>query len=176
MQKVHNLGNIPKRHIDDPEFRSVMMTKRLGALAGSVRLYVNIDSVKPRGKSVKYHSHSLQEEFFLILKGSGILRLQGRTIPVKAGDFFAKPGGRGISHQFVNNGKSVLEILDCGTNDRNDVVKYPDEGVVLLRDKRLAKKGSRILTDWTPDPNETIPPNKALQRTRARRKSNSVRR
>lgn len=166
MQIVHNLKSIPKRHVDDPEFRSLMMTKRLGALAGSKRLYVNIDSVKPGGKSVKYHSHSLQEEFFLILKGTGTLRLQGRLIPVKVGDFFAKPCGRGISHQFLNDGREVLEILDCGTNDRNDIVKYPDEGVLLLKDSRIAKKGSKIVANWTPDPNEENPPNNRFSRAR----------
>jgi uncharacterized cupin superfamily protein len=30
---------------------------------------VNIDYVKPGAKSTKFHSHSLQEEFFLILNG-----------------------------------------------------------------------------------------------------------
>lgn len=153
MQKVHNLKRIPDRHVDDPRFRSLMSTKRLGALAGSERLYVNVDRVKPGGKSVKYHAHSLQEEFFLILKGTGKLRLQGRLIRVKAGDFFAKPGGKGIAHQFLNDGKEILEILDCGTNDRGDVVEYPDEGVVLLRDRRVALKRSLAAAGWSPDPN-----------------------
>lgn len=154
MQKVQNLKKIPKRHIDDPKFRSLMMTKRLGAAAGGDRLYVNIDYVRPGGKSVKYHSHSRQEEFFMILKGSGKLRLQGRMIAVKPGDFFAKPGGQGIAHQFLNDGDEILEILDCGTNDRGDVVAYPDEGVVLLRDKKVALKKSKIVAGWSPDPNE----------------------
>ena len=102
MQRVCNLRKVPHRHVDDPMFISPMMTKRLGALAGSERLYVNIDYVKPGGKSVKYHSHSLQEEFFLILNGSGKLRLQGKIIQIKAGDFFAKPAGKGISHPAFN--------------------------------------------------------------------------
>lgn len=151
--RVGNLARVPGRFIDDPEFRSLMSTKRLGAAAGSERLYVNIDRVKPGGKSVKYHSHSRQEEFFLILRGSGKLRLNGRTLRVKTGDFFAKPAGRGIAHQFINDGRTVLEILDCGTNDRGDVVRYPDEGVVLNRDRRSARKGRRKIPGWSSDPN-----------------------
>ncbi|MDE2141824.1 MAG: cupin domain-containing protein [Elusimicrobia bacterium] len=154
MQKVHNLKMVPDQNVDDPKFRSPMMTKHLGALAGSERLYVNIDYVKPGGKSVKYHAHSLQEEFFLILAGTGKLRLQGRMIPIKAGDFFAKPSGKGIAHQFINDGKTVLEILDCGTADRGDIVEYPDENVVLLRDKRVVLKGSGVIANWSSDPNE----------------------
>ncbi len=154
MQKVHTLKKIPARHIDDPEFRSLMMTKRLGGCAGSERLYVNIDFVKPGGKSVKYHAHSLQEEFFLILKGTGKLRLQGKLFQVKAGDFFAKPGGKRISHQFINDGAEILEILDCGTNDRSDVIEYPDEGIVYLKDRKIALKTAKPVTRWSSDPDE----------------------
>jgi uncharacterized cupin superfamily protein len=74
------------------------MTKHLGALAGSERIYVNIDYVKPGAKSVRYHSHSLQEEFFLILHGSGKVRIQEKVVPVKQGGFLAKPAGKGIAH------------------------------------------------------------------------------
>ena len=153
MQKVWNLKKVPARYVDDPKGRSPMTTLRLGAAAGSVRLYANIDRVKPGGKSAKYHSHSKQEEFFLILRGTGTLRLQGRTVRVKAGDFFAKPAGRGIAHQFVNDGRGVLEILDCGTNDRGDVARYPDEGVTLDRDRRRTYKGRKALPGWSGDPN-----------------------
>lgn len=153
MPKLLNLARVPRRHIDDPAFRSPMQTKRLGAAAGSVRLYANIDYVKPGGKSVKYHSHSRQEEFFLILRGSGTLRLQGKRLRVRAGDFFAKPAGRGIAHQFINDGKGVLEILDCGTVERGDNASYPDEGVVLDLDRRVARRGRRVLRAWDPDPN-----------------------
>lgn len=153
MPKLLNLARVPRRHIDDPAFRSPMQTKRLGAAAGGVRLYANIDYVKPGGKSVKYHSHSRQEEFFLILRGRGTLRLQGKRLPVRAGDFFAKPAGRGIAHQFINDGKAVLEILDCGTVERGDKAAYPDEGVVFDRDRRIARRGRRVLRAWDPDPN-----------------------
>ena len=91
MPKLHNIDNIPDDFIDDPLFETELRTKFLGALGGSEKIYINIDSIKPGAKSAKYHSHSMQEEFFLILKGEGVLRLDGRSIPVKPGDFFSKP-------------------------------------------------------------------------------------
>lgn len=154
MPKIHNLTSFRARPAAG---RAPMVTKELGRLAGSEKLYVNIDCIVPGAKSVKYHSHSKQEEFFLILRGTGKLRLQGRVLTVKAGDFFAKPGGRGLYHQFWNDGRGVLEILDCGTNERGDVCHYPDEGVRLIRDKRLAMRGARKLPDWSSDPNEKRP-------------------
>ena len=80
------------------------------------------------------------EEFFLILSGSGLLRMSDETAPVRAGDFVAKAAGKGIAHQFINNGTEVLEILDCGTTEPGDVIDYPDE--------RIRGK------NWSSDPNQ----------------------
>lgn len=41
-----------------------LITKYLGAAAGSEKIYVNIDYVPSKAYSAKYHSHSQQEEFF----------------------------------------------------------------------------------------------------------------
>jgi uncharacterized cupin superfamily protein len=153
MLRVLNIDNIPDDFVDDPKFESAMKTAYLGAAAGSEKIYVNIDYVKSGAKSVKYHSHSRQEEFFLILKGSGILRMQDEEIPVKQGDFVAKPAGKDIAHQFINDGSEVLQILDCGLNEQDETVAYPDEGIILLKEQRLAFKISDALKDWSSDPN-----------------------
>lgn len=153
MLRVVNIDNMPDEFVDDPQFESPMKTAYLGAAAGSEKIYVNIDYVKPGAKSVKYHSHSRQEEFFLILKGSGMLRMRGKEIPVRQGDFVAKPAGKDIAHQFINNGAEVLQILDCGLNEKDETVTYPDEGVILLKKQRLAFRISDALRDWSSDPN-----------------------
>lgn len=153
-QKIYNLHAVPESFTDDPDFKSGLKTRYLGALAGSEKIYVNIDSVKPGAKSVKYHSHSNQEEFFLVLHGRGSVRLQDKILSIKQGDFFAKPAGKGIAHQFINDGKEVLEILDCGTKNRNDVIEYPDEEVIVVKEKRMAFKGGVALKDWSSDPND----------------------
>jgi uncharacterized cupin superfamily protein len=154
MPEIHSLDAVPDKYMDDPSFESPLKTKYLGALAGSERIYVNIDYVKPGAKSAKYHSHALTEEFFLILRGKGSVRIGDRTVPVKQGDFVAKPAGRAIAHQFINDGDEVLEILDCGTTEKNDVIEYPDEDVLVVKDKGLAFKESQVLKNWSSDPNE----------------------
>jgi len=154
MPEIYNLDTVPEKFIDDPKFESELKTKYLGALAGSERIYVNIDYVKPGAKSVKYHSHSMQEEFFLILRGRGTVRIQEKTLPVKQGDFFAKPAGKGIAHQFINNGDEVLEILDCGINGKSDIIEYPDEDLLLVKEKRFVFKRAETVKDWSSDPNK----------------------
>jgi uncharacterized cupin superfamily protein len=145
-----NIDALPKEHVDDDQKLSTLY---LGEAAGSEKLYVNIDKVQPGAKSVKYHSHSLQEEFFLILAGTGTLRLNDEYVEVKKGDFFAKPAGKGIAHQFINTGEEVLEILDTGLRVKDDIAYYPDEDVLFARGQRKMFKQADALTDWDSDPN-----------------------
>ena len=154
MKKIYNLTEISSEFIDDPKFESKLRTKYLGAAAGSEKLYINIDYIKPGGKSVKYHSHSQQEEFFAILKGNGLLRYNNEEINVRVNDFFAKPAGKGNSHQFINNSNDILIILDCGTREDNDEIYYPDEKVKYIKSEKKIYKDGGLIKDWSSDPNE----------------------
>ena len=152
--KIQNLDNLPQEFIWQDALG--LVTKSLGAVAGSSKLYVNIDSVPPAGFSTKYHSHSQQEEFFLVLEGEGTLRLNDESIPVSKGDFFAKPGGKNIAHTFYNSGTENLVILDVGTVEKEDTCYYPDEDVYLHKSngQKRAYHGEDFDALWTSDPNE----------------------
>lgn len=154
MKKIHNLTELPSEFIDDPKFESKLRTKYLGTTAGSEKLYINIDYVRPGGKSVKYHSHSHQEEFFAILKGNGLLRFNDEEIQITTNDFFAKPAGKGIAHQFINNSDEILIILNCGTKDENDKVYYPDENITYIKREKKAYRDGKLIKDWSSEPNE----------------------
>jgi uncharacterized cupin superfamily protein len=49
MVKILNVDSLPEEFIDGPKFESQMRTLYLGAAAGSEKIYVNIDYVKPGG-------------------------------------------------------------------------------------------------------------------------------
>ena len=154
MKKIHNLTKLPSEFIDDPKFESKLRTKSLSAAAGSEKLYINIDYVKPNGKSAKFHSHSHQEEFFAILKGNGLLRFNEEEIQVNVNDFFSKPAGKGSAHQFLNNSDTILIILDCGTIDEDDEIYYPDENITYKKGEKKAYKDGKLIRNWSSDPNE----------------------
>lgn len=132
-----------------------LITKSLGAAGGSQKIYVNIDYVPPKAYSTKYHSHSQQEEFFMILSGTGTLRLQDKEWAVKQGDFFAKPAAQNIAHTFYNSGNEILAILDVGTNEKEDTCYYPDEDVYMQKsnEQRRVFRGSGLDLLWTSEPN-----------------------
>ena len=114
-----------------------------------------MDSVPLNAYSTKYHSHSQQEEFFYILAGCGLLRLNETEQEISAGDFLAKPAGQGIAHTFFNSGKEPLVILDFGTVEAEDACYYPEERMFMQKSNgevRVFHEGS-LTENWTTEPN-----------------------
>lgn len=138
----------------DPDFQSKMKTILIGDAIGCEKIYVNIDYVKPGGESVKYHSHSNQEEFFFIMSGNGMLKMNGEEILIKAGDVISKPAGKDIAHQFVNNSSEILHIFDVGTREKDDIITYPDENIVYIKNKKMVFNNNDNIKNWTSEPNK----------------------
>lgn len=153
MNNISNVDSIPKEYMYDPDFQTKLKTILVGDAIGCEKIYVNIDYVKPGAVSVKYHSHSRQEEFFLILSGKGILRIDGKEVSIKTGDVISKPAGKDIAHQFINNSEEILQILDVGTREEDDIITYPDENVVFLKDTKLVFNINDKVKKWTSEPN-----------------------
>ena len=64
----------------------------------------------PRGASVGTHTHrSTEEEFYLILAGTGEMTRNGETFPVSAGDLIRNPPGG--THSLRNSGTTPLRIF-----------------------------------------------------------------
>ncbi|WFR56943.1 cupin domain-containing protein [Anaerocolumna sp. AGMB13025] len=154
MKRIGNINEISDEFIWKD--RIGLITKELGTSTGSQKLYVNMDSVPPKGYSTKYHSHSQQEEFFYIISGNGILRLNNKETAVSQGDFLSKPAGENIAHTFYNSGEEPLVILDIGTKEKEDTCYYPDEDIYLHKSngKNNAFRGTSFLKEWVSDPNE----------------------
>lgn len=153
MNNISNIDNVPKEYIHDSDFQTKLKTVLIGDAIGCEKIYVNIDYVKPGGESVKYHSHSQQEEFFLIMSGKGILRLNGEEILINTGDVISKPAGKNIAHQFINNSSEILQILDIGTREKDDIITYPDENVILVKNKNLVFNIGENIKSWSSEPN-----------------------
>ena len=75
------------------------------------------------------HCHSAEEELFVILSGSGTVRVGDEEAPVRAGHVLSRPAGTTLAHAF-RAGADGLEYLAYGQRDDNDIVYYPDSGKV----------------------------------------------
>jgi quercetin dioxygenase-like cupin family protein len=63
----------------------------------------------PKGTSIGYHEHKNNEEFFVILEGSGIMIVNDEEREVNKGDIIVnKPYD---SHGLLNNSDEIMKLL-----------------------------------------------------------------
>jgi uncharacterized cupin superfamily protein len=103
--------------------------------AGSRQSGLNVVRLAAGEEGAPPHVHSLENEFFVVLEGSGTFHLEptparlefgGRpeTHDVRRGTVISKPAGGGMCHH-LTAGQEGLTYLVYGTREPNDVVFYP---------------------------------------------------
>jgi mannose-6-phosphate isomerase-like protein (cupin superfamily) len=79
----------------------------------------------PPGLSVcPYHSHSAQWEFYHVVSGTGLVRDEGGTTAIEAGDAFIFAPGE--AHQITNDGSQDLVFYVVADNPIGESCYYPD--------------------------------------------------
>ncbi len=107
------------------DFGSVMAL--VGDAIGMKDLGCMYMQVAPGKKAFPFHNHHGNEEFFVILEGSGAYRFGDQQYAIGAGSVCAAPkGGRETAHQILNTGDVTLKYLSISTKYDPDVVEYPD--------------------------------------------------
>jgi uncharacterized cupin superfamily protein len=105
--------------------------KRLSAVAGGKGLGANLFRVPPGGTAVPLHAHHANEEAVYVLQGRGTLRIGGKHVEVRPGDWIALPPGAEFAHQiFADKGEELL-YLCVSTMNEVDVITYPDSKKLL---------------------------------------------
>ena len=102
---------------------------RAGQLLGLTGIGCALIVLPPGKRAYPFHRHHVGSELFFILSGSGEVRLDGETKPVREGDLIGNPPGT-EAHQIVNTGKGELRYLAFSDLGSVDVIEYPDSGKV----------------------------------------------
>lgn len=101
----------------------------IGTQLGAKKLGYNVTAVAPGKRAFPFHSHQVNEEMFLVLEGSGEIRLGKDAFPIREGDVIACPsGGPETAHQIVNTGSEELRYFAVSTRLSPEVAEYPDTG------------------------------------------------
>jgi len=128
--QVVNIDQLKLEHFEQGE-RFACDAVRIAPLIGGKDLGYSYDVVPPGKRSCPFHSHRAEEEMFLIVKGTGLLRYGTETRKVRAGDFICCPvGGPETAHQIVNDSDAELAYISVSTMMPAEVCEYPDSGKV----------------------------------------------
>jgi uncharacterized cupin superfamily protein len=73
---------------------------------------------------------------FVVLEGSGTLRVAGEMLPLRTGDVVFIPPGPQYPHQIINTSDQPLKYLSVSTRESPEICEYPDS------DKYLAMASS----------------------------------
>ena len=124
---IRNFNAVSLEHdVREPLYDT--LCARLGTGTAAQKLGASVDIVAPGKVSCPYHFHYAQEEMFIILEGSGTLRVAGEMLPLRSGDVAFIPPGPEYPHQIVNTSDQPLKYLSISTREQPEVCEYPDSG------------------------------------------------
>ncbi|QQP94991.1 cupin domain-containing protein [Lysobacter enzymogenes] len=124
---IRNVHESPLKHfVRGPLYESERVRITEGTAAR--KLAAAFDVVPPGKRVCPYHLHYAQEEMFIVIEGSGTLRVAGELLPIKAGDVVCIPPGPEYPHQIINTSPGVLKYLSIATTDDPEICVYPDSG------------------------------------------------
>jgi uncharacterized cupin superfamily protein len=124
---VRNVHSVPLENFERaPLYASTGTRLTPGTVAN--KLGASLDILPPGKRSCPYHFHHVQEEMFVVLAGSGTLRVAGEMLPLSAGDVVFIPPGPAYPHQIINTSDAPLHYLSVSTRETPEICEYPDSG------------------------------------------------
>jgi uncharacterized cupin superfamily protein len=117
-------------------------------------LGIGVDTVPPGKRACPYHFHHGEEELFVVLEGSGTLRVAGEMLPIGPGDVIAIPAGPEYPHQILNTSNAPLKYLSISNRRAPEVCEYPDSGKVnaYSHGRILIQLKANALDYWDGEP------------------------
>jgi uncharacterized cupin superfamily protein len=125
-RRIVNLADVPLKAAGNGKSFEARIG-RIGPMLGMGGLGCTLTIVPPGKRAYPLHRHHVFSEMFYILSGTGEVRLDDRTLPIRGGDVIASPAGA-EAHQIVNTGRDELRYLAISDMSTVDVIDYPDSG------------------------------------------------
>lgn len=127
---IRNIAEVPLTSLRrDPHYDG--QGARLARGTAARKLGASFDILAPGKRGCPYHLHHAQEEMFIVLEGTGTLRVAGELLPLKAGDVVFVPAGPEYPHQIINSSDAPLKYYSISTMETPEICEYPDSGKYL---------------------------------------------
>ena len=109
--------------------RGVVVGERIGGdLLGAT-----MSEIEPGDKLWPYHTHHLNEEWLIVLRGEPTVRTPEGEERLQEGDVVCFPRGRAGAHQIINRTDAPTRVLMLSSMHRGEIIEYLDTGKVLAK-------------------------------------------
>jgi len=129
-------------HIDEVEVEVLEVGpmrghwRDLGTAAGSVAVGVVRGVIAPGARSTPVHRHGREEEFVVVLQGSGLSWQDGATFTIGPGDCVLHRAGE-EAHTLIA-GPEGLDVLVWGPREADEATHLPHAGLVRIGETSVA--------------------------------------
>ena len=106
----------------------------VGQHVGGELIGATMSEVEPGSKLWPYHTHYLNEEWVIVLRGEPTLRTPEGEHPLKKGDVVCFPRGKAGAHQIINRSDAPVRVLMLSSMIRGEIIEYLDTGKLLAKD------------------------------------------
>jgi uncharacterized cupin superfamily protein len=106
----------------------------VGQRIGAELIGATMSEVEPGDKLWPYHTHHLNEEWVIVLRGEPTLRTPEGERVLKQGDVVCFPRGKDGAHQIINRTNSPIRVLMLSSMIGGEIIEYLDTGKVLAKD------------------------------------------
>ena len=106
----------------------------VGQHVGGELIGATMSEVEPGSKLWPYHTHYLNEEWVIVLRGEPTLRTPEGEHPLKEGDVVCFPRGKAGAHQIINRSDAPVRVLMLSSMIRGEIIEYLDTGKLLAKD------------------------------------------
>ncbi|MFC5406229.1 cupin domain-containing protein [Cohnella soli] len=120
----------------DETYSSKMLIDRTNSATQNVQ--INMGIVAPGAKHADHNHPAEYDELYLIMKGEGVVRLDGQEYDLSPGDVVFIPGG---SYHAIANRSDTEELVIFTVWP-----KHPEEGANFVYDQRIQEWGKSYVT------------------------------
>jgi uncharacterized cupin superfamily protein len=141
---IRNVRDVPYTDfVRAPLYESQRSKLSMGTAAK--KLGTSFDILPPGKRVCPYHLHHAQEELFVVVEGTGTLRVAEEMLPIKAGDVIFIPAGPEYPHQIINTSEAPLKYLSVSTMEDPEICEYPDSGKFMAEGSMNYEKPFEVI-------------------------------
>jgi len=108
----------------------------VGQRIGGELIGATVSEVEPGNRLWPYHTHYLNEEWVIVLRGEPTLRTPEGERVLQEGDVVCFPRGKDGAHQIINGTGLPIRVMMLSTMAPGEIIEYLDTGKVLAKDAK----------------------------------------